>query len=63
MARPAVTEKQLERARGDGEGEKRLSIGVSDEFLRRVNAESGIRGISNRDFVIEAIIRSLQEEF
>lgn len=63
MTTPSVTEKQLERARGEGEGARSLRIEVSDEFLRRVNAESGIRGMSNRDFVIESIIRNLQEEF
>jgi hypothetical protein len=58
-----VTEKQLERARGEGDGESRLSISVSKEFLLWVNVESAKRGMSNRDFTIEALIQNGQERF
>lgn len=58
-----VQAKQVERARGDGEGDQRLSIGVSKEFLQWINVESAKRGLSNRDFVIQALLRAGQEEF
>jgi hypothetical protein len=58
-----VTEKQLERARGDRDSVSRLAIEVSKEFLQWVNVESAKRGMSNRDFTIEALIQNGQEKF
>lgn len=58
-----VTEKQLEQARGQGPGEAKLQIGVSETFLQWVNVESARRGMSNRDWVIESLLNNGQYEF
>jgi hypothetical protein len=55
------TDKQMERARN--EGECSLQIDVGKEFLQWVKIEAAKRGLSNRDFVIQALLKDGEDEF
>lgn len=52
----AVSNADIESAKGGLKGEGTLSVRVSKRFLDRTKAEAALHGMSVREFVIESVL-------
>jgi hypothetical protein len=58
-----VTETEIEAAKGKGDGDHRLSVGVSGDFMALVKVAAAQRRMSIRELVIESVLKNVNVNY